>query len=110
VVNARDAMDDTGSIAIDVDRRSIGEAEAAGTTDLRAGNWIVVAVEDTGQGMTDEVRAHIFEPFFTTKDAGKGTGLGLSQIQSLVATAAGFITVDSRVGAGTRIALYFPAV
>jgi PAS domain S-box-containing protein len=109
VVNARDAIDGRGTITVESGYRHVGESEAAQSTDLRAGDWIFVAVGDDGQGMSAETRARIFEPFFTTKEVGKGTGLGLSQIHSLVTQCDGFITVDSTVGVGTRIAMHFPA-
>jgi signal transduction histidine kinase len=72
--------------------------------------WSVLAVEDQGAGMTDEVRRHLFEPFFTTKDPGGGTGLGMSIVESLVQAHGGRILVDSAPGQGTRISLRFPGV
>ena len=107
VVNARDAIDGYGKIEVGVDRRSITEEEA--TQELRAGDWIVVYVKDSGRGIDRGLQARIFEPFFTTKDVGKGTGLGLSQIHGFVSQSGGFVTVESTPGAGTWIALHFPA-
>jgi signal transduction histidine kinase len=110
VVNARDAIGEKhGLIAIETDNRSIDAGEAAASPGLRAGAWTVVSIADDGAGMSSEVKARIFEPFFTTKEVGKGTGLGLSQIHGFVAQSGGFVTVQSEIGAGTRIALYFPA-
>jgi signal transduction histidine kinase len=109
VVNARDAIDGTGAIEVATGRRAITAEEAAASRELRAGDWVVVSVRDDGPGMTDAVRMRIFEPFFTTKDVGKGTGLGLSQVHGFVAQSDGFITVQSAPGAGTQLALHFPA-
>jgi signal transduction histidine kinase len=110
VVNARDAIDGKGTIEVEVGHRRIAAAEATPQSGLRAGDWVFVAVADDGQGMSEQTRARIFEPFFTTKEPGKGTGLGMSQIHSLVTRSDGFITVDSTLGVGTRVAMYFPAL
>ena len=105
-VNARDAMNGEGRIAIAI--------EAAGSVPARRGHaaakgdFVKVSVADTGSGMTDEQLEHIFEPFFTTKEVGKGTGLGLSQVYGFTKQSGGEIDVDSTVGQGTTFSLYLP--
>jgi PAS domain S-box-containing protein len=107
VVNARDAMPDGGSLII----RTVNVTVlTGGVGSLNAGEYVKLSVEDSGQGMPPEVVSRVFEPFFTTKDIGKGTGLGLSQVHGFVAQSGGEVVVHSKVGRGTTIALYFPAV
>lgn len=104
--NARDAMPTGGMLRILTKVVSDDTAPANG---LPAGqNWILIAVSDTGVGMSPEVRARIFEPFFTTKERGKGTGLGLALAYAMVEQAGGVIRVDSEPGAGTSFSLFFP--
>ena len=88
---------------------TIGPAETIGAPHLKSGEWVVVSVQDSGGGIPPEVISRIFEPFFTTKEVGKGTGLGLSQIHGFVTQSGGFVAVDSKLGAGTCISLFFPA-
>ncbi|TZG29332.1 ATP-binding protein [Sphingomonas montanisoli] len=102
-VNARDAMEGEGRLDIDVRNISVGAGE-----EVVAGDYARIAVTDTGSGMSEAVRARAFEPFFTTKPAGKGTGLGLSQIFGLVRQSGGDIRIESELGRGTTISLYFP--
>jgi signal transduction histidine kinase/ActR/RegA family two-component response regulator len=104
-VNARDAMDGEGRLDIEVRNITVRAGEYASVV---AGDYARISVTDTGTGMTDEVKARAFEPFFTTKPVGKGTGLGLSQIFGLVRQSGGEIIIDSTLGQGTTIALYFP--
>ncbi|WP_443026676.1 ATP-binding protein [Sphingomonas sp. Leaf21] len=104
-VNARDAMDGRGELTIRTAERRVepGKLPRAG-----AGEYVVLAVTDTGAGMTSEVAERVFEPFFTTKPAGKGTGLGLSQIFGLVGQMGGDVVIRTAPGAGTTVSLYLP--
>jgi signal transduction histidine kinase/ActR/RegA family two-component response regulator len=104
-VNARDAMADEGQLAITVENCSLAEG---GVGELAAGDYVRIAVSDTGSGMSAEVMERVFEPFFTTKPVGKGTGLGLSQIFGFARQSGGDVTLESTVGLGTTITLYLP--
>ncbi|MES3023534.1 MAG: PAS domain S-box protein [Pseudomonadota bacterium] len=107
IVNASDATPDDGSITVRT-RRADLSAGQIGT--LPAGTYVMLSVEDTGEGMGGDVVARAVEPFFTTKPVGKGTGLGLSQVYGLVQQSGGDIAIVSRPGAGTSVSLYFPAL
>lgn len=104
-VNARDAMDGRGRLTIRLGQVSLTEG-AVGT--CRAGEYVALAVSDTGCGMPPELLERVFEPFFTTKPAGKGTGLGLSQVFAFARQAEGQVQLESTVGAGTTVTLYLP--
>ena len=113
-VNARDAMraDDgiaAGTIALSVARGAL-HAPARGTAagSVEAGDYVVVAVADTGSGMSPEVARKVFDPFFTTKAPGKGTGLGLSMVYGFATQSDGHVTVDSAPGEGTTVRLWLP--
>jgi nitrogen-specific signal transduction histidine kinase len=106
-LNARDAMPEGGRLTIAMRNAAVAEVEAR-HLDLATGDYVVVSVADTGQGMSDEVKRHCFEPFYTTKDVGKGTGLGLSQVYGFTRQSGGTATVESVVGKGTTIAMYLP--
>jgi two-component system, cell cycle sensor histidine kinase and response regulator CckA len=108
-VNARDAMPDGGILAITAENLESDENYARMNLDARVGNYVVVAVTDTGTGIQPQILDRIFDPFFTTKDIGKGTGLGLSTVVGIVKSHRGFIDVDSEVGKGTRFKVYLPA-
>ncbi|WP_207485202.1 ATP-binding protein [Arenibaculum pallidiluteum] len=105
-INARDAMPEGGELAIET--RNVAAAAENRPAVLQSGDHVLIEVRDTGVGMTPEVLARLFEPFFTTKGIGKGTGLGLAQVYGTVKQLGGEVTVDSRVGEGTRVCLYLP--
>jgi CheY-like chemotaxis protein len=104
-INARDAMPEGGKLTIKTTNRTIEDAFAS-RWEAAAGDYVVIAVGDTGVGMPAEVIAHIFEPFFTTKDVGKGTGLGLSQVYGFAKQSGGFVAVTSTPGRGTLIEVF----
>ena len=110
VVNARDAIEERGEIALRVFNIEITAAEADAAPELRAGRWVVLQVADTGRGMSAEVRDKVFEPFFTTKGERGGTGLGLSTVHGCVHQSGGCITLQSGPDQGTTFSLHFPAV
>ena len=105
VVNARDAMPDGGTLTIRSESVALADKEIGSLPD---GTYVKVSVCDTGCGMPEDVTRRAFEPFFTTKEIGKGTGLGLSQVYGFITQSGGDVTLESRVGAGTTIALYLP--
>jgi PAS domain S-box-containing protein len=108
--NARDAMPEGGRLRIDLERMRIEDAQQAPLPDMPAGEWVRVAVSDTGVGIPPEALSHLFEPFFTTKSAGDGTGLGLAQVYGIVRQHEGYIDVKTRMGEGTTFMLYLPAL
>jgi signal transduction histidine kinase/ActR/RegA family two-component response regulator len=104
-VNARDAMDGEGQLAISVENVALAAGDVG---ELQAGEFVRISVSDTGSGMSPEVMERVFEPFFTTKPVGKGTGLGLSQIFGFARESGGDVVIESAVGVGSTVSLYLP--
>src|SRR5437870_3335677 len=109
VTNARDAMPNGGVLRIETRRVHLTDEQRASGGATHDGDFVCLAVEDTGVGMDEQTRQRIFEPFFTTKPVGRGTGLGLATVYGLVRQHGGSIEVDSEPGKGTRVRVYFPA-
>ena len=107
-INARDAMDGVGRLTIEVCNATLDEAYAGAHEDVAAGQYVMIAVSDTGAGMAPEVLQQAFEPFFSTKPEGKGTGLGLSMVYGFVKQSGGHIKIYSEVGNGTSVKIYLP--
>ena len=108
VINARDAMPDGGTITLETAEVVFDHDDTAAQRNVPSGPYIMLAVSDTGAGMSPEVQARLFDPFFTTKGIGEGTGLGLSTVHGVVTRCGGFVEVASRPGHGTTFKLYFP--
>jgi two-component system, cell cycle sensor histidine kinase and response regulator CckA len=109
VLNARDAMPAGGRVWFETANVNVNEGgEMVPNADGKS-NYVMLAVRDSGSGMSPEVKARIFEPFFTTKDPGKGTGLGLSNVHGILGRSGGFITVESEPGKGSRFKIFLPS-
>lgn len=110
-INARDAMQGLEKKSLVIRTRNATPLEVANHGDLatRSGDFVAIDVIDTGTGMPPEVLAHVMDPFFTTKEEGKGTGLGLSMVYGFARQSGGAVAIDSTIGEGSTITLYFPA-
>jgi PAS domain S-box-containing protein len=107
-INARDAMTEGGKLTIECLNARLDQAQVAANPELKVGDYAVVAVSDTGTGMSDEVQSKAFEPFFTTKEVGQGSGLGLSMAYGFASQSGGHLTIYSEEGQGTTVRLYLP--
>jgi len=107
-INARDAMDGVGALTLEVDAVVLDEAYARRHADVAPGDYVMLAISDTGVGMAPELLDQVFEPFFTTKPEGRGSGLGLSMVYGFVKQSGGHVRIDSKLGVGTTVRLYFP--
>ncbi|NKI94642.1 PAS domain S-box-containing protein [Rhizobacter sp. SG703] len=107
-INARDAMDGNGRLTIEVGNAFLDDDYVRGQPDVKPGQYVMLAVTDTGCGMTPQVLSQVFQPFFSTKPAGSGTGLGLSMVYGFVRQSGGHVKIYSEPGQGTTVKVYLP--
>jgi signal transduction histidine kinase len=107
-VNARDAMPKGGKLTIETANACLDEAYAAAREEVLAGPYVLLAITDSGVGMSRDIVEKAFDPFFTTKDVGQGTGLGLSQVYGFIKQSGGHVTIRSEPGRGTTVRMYLP--
>lgn len=107
-VNARDAISGNGKLTVETSNTRLDDTYARENPDVAAGQYVMIAVSDTGSGMHPDVMTRVFDPYFTTKEVGKGTGLGLSQVYGFVKQSGGHIKLYSEVGQGTSVKIYLP--
>jgi len=110
VANARDAMPDGGKLTLETANVSLDQQSPDRCPELPAGDYVRLAITDTGTGLSEEAKARLFEPFFTTKDVGQGTGLGLSTCYGIIKQSGGHISVQSQPGRGATFQIYLPKV
>ena len=108
VVNARDAMASGGRLVITTERFANSSSVKRDDEEMPPGQWIAIAVSDTGSGIPPELHTRIFEPFFSTKEVGQGTGLGLSTVYGIIRQTGGYIFLDSEIGHGSTFTIYLP--